>query len=310
MSLSLSYDSGKAMGCMWIGALVASDAKESAAARYRRQIELTNSPEGLPDGGVRPGAVVQSELPGDVAVITLKSPSRLNAISSDMRRDLIAILSALDEAEGAQAIILTGDGDRAFSAGQDLSEAKRLGAEDVQDWVEEWAAVYRAILNLGTPTVAALNGYAVGAGFQVAAMCDLRIASTTAQVGMPEVDDAIPCITGSWSLANLLGRGQIADLVFTGRLLTADEMLRWGLVTQTVAPDGLLSAARSLAELLARKDRLAIRLDKAWLRRDLLDRLPAAVEAAILAHSAAFESGEPHRAMEAFLARRSDASQR
>jgi enoyl-CoA hydratase/carnithine racemase len=227
-----------------------------------------------------------------------------------MRRDLIAILSALDEAEGAQAIILTGDGDRAFSAGQDLSEAKRLGAEDVQDWVEEWAAVYRAILNLGTPTVAALNGYAVGAGFQVAAMCDLRIASTTAQVGMPEVDDAIPCITGSWSLANLLGRGQIADLVFTGRLLTADEMLRWGLVTQTVAPDGLLSAARSLAELLARKDRLAIRLDKAWLRRDLLDRLPAAVEAAILAHSAAFESGEPHRAMEAFLARRSDASQR
>jgi enoyl-CoA hydratase/carnithine racemase len=227
----------------------------------------------------------------------------LNAFSAAMRRQLIEALSELDAAEDTRAIILMGAGDRAFSAGQDLTEAQSLSGDDAQSWVEEWAAVYRAMLNLDTPTLAALNGYAVGAGFQVALMCDLRLASTTARVGMPEVDDAIPCVTGSWSLTNLLGRAQITDLVLTGRLLSADDMLGWGIVSELVTPAQLLETAQNLAGVLARKDRLAVRLDKAWLRRDLLDRLPDAVKNAKLAHGRAFESGEPRRAMGAFLSR-------
>jgi enoyl-CoA hydratase/carnithine racemase len=238
-----------------------------------------------------------------VVLLTISSPDRLNAFSAAMRRQLIEALSELDAAEDTRAIILMGAGDRAFSAGQDLTEAQSLSGDDAQSWVEEWAAVYRAILNLDTPTLAALNGYAVGAGFQVALMCDLRLASTTARVGMPEVDDAIPCVTGSWSLANLLGRAQITDLVLTGRLLSADDMLGWGIVSELVTPAHLLESAQNLAGVMARKDRLAVRLDKAWLRRDLLDRLPDAVKAAKLAHAKAFESGEPRRVMGAFLAR-------
>jgi enoyl-CoA hydratase/carnithine racemase len=249
------------------------------------------------------GTIEKSYLPDGVALLTISSPSRLNAFSAAMRRQLIDAVSELDAETDTRAIILTGAGERAFSAGQDLSEAQGFSGDQAQSWVEEWAAVYRAILNLDTPTVAALNGYAVGAGFQVAVMCDLRLAATTARVGMPEVDDAIPCVTGSWSLANLLGRAQITDLVLTGRLLPADEMLGWGIVSQLVAPDQLLDTAQNLAAVLAKKDRLAVSLDKAWLRRDLLERLPDAVRDAKLAHARAFESGEPRRVMAAFLSR-------
>ncbi len=252
------------------------------------------------------GTIERTYLPGDVTLVTIKSPARLNAFSASMRQQLITVLSELDAAEDTRAIIVMGDGERAFSAGQDLSEAQSFSGEDAQGWVEEWAVLYRAILNLETPTIAALNGFAVGAGFQVALLCDLRVASTTARAGMPEVDDAIPCVTGSWSLANLLGRGQIADLVLTGRLLSADEMLGWGVVSQLVAPEQLFDTAQNLAEVLAKKDRLAVRLDKAWLRRDLLARLPEAAQEAKLAHAAAFDSGEPRRVMGAFLSRASD----
>ena len=249
------------------------------------------------------GSIERQLLPEGVAQLTITSEARLNAFSSAMRCQLVEALSELDEDDRIRAIVLTGEGNRAFSAGQDLTEAQGFSGDQAQSWVEEWGAVYRAILNLDTPTVAALNGYAVGAGFQVALMCDLRLASTTARVGMPEIDDAIPCVTGSWSLANLLGRAQIADLVLTGRLVSSDEMLGWGIVSQLVAPDQLLDSAHTLAAVLAKKDRLAVSLDKAWLRRDLLDRLPDAVRDAKLAHAKAFESGEPRRVMAAFLSK-------
>lgn len=240
---------------------------------------------------------------GEIGVITISSPARLNAFTSAMRRQLIEVLKDLDASPAARALIVTGAGDRAFSAGQDLTEARGFSGEDARCWVDEWAAVYRALLGLSTPLVAALNGYAVGAGFQVALMCDVRVAAATARVGMPEVDDAIPCITGSWSLTNLLGRAQIADLVLTGRLLAADDMVAWGIVSQVVPPEDLLTTVETLAATLAAKDPLAVKLDKEWLCRDLLARLPEAVEAAKSGHEAAFATGEPKRAMAEFLAR-------
>ena len=181
-----------------------------------------------------------------------------------------------------------------------------MNGEAAESWVEEWAAVYRVVLNLGTPTIAALNGYAVGAGLQTALVCDLRVASRTAQAGMPEINDAIPCITGSWALAGLIGDARITDLVLTGRLIGADEMLSWGLVSEVVEPDALLGRASELAEQLARSDALTLRLNKEWLRRERLDRLPAAVQAARAGHRQAFDSGAPAAAMTKFLSRTRD----
>jgi enoyl-CoA hydratase/carnithine racemase len=249
------------------------------------------------------GSVEHHVTTAGVAVITIKSPARLNALSANMRGTLIAKLHELDSSAETRAVILTGHGSRAFSAGADLTEAQDYSGGDAERWIEEWAAVYHAILSIGVPTVAALNGYAVGAGLQVAMLCDFRVASTTVKAGMPEINDAIPCVTGSWALTGILARSQIADLVLTGRLLSADEMDRWGMVTRVVSPETLATEAQSLAESLAKKDRLTLCLDKEWLRRDLLGRLPAALEAGKHAHATAFSSGGPQKAIEAFLSR-------
>jgi enoyl-CoA hydratase/carnithine racemase len=250
-----------------------------------------------------PGMVVASRLADRVACLTLTSPARLNAMSRAMRADLTRLLAELDEDPDVGAIVVTGAGSRSFSAGQDLSEARRLSGEAAESWVDEWASVYRVVLNLGTPTIAALNGYAVGAGLQTALTCDLRIASRTAQAGMPEINDAIPCITGSWALAGVIGSARIADLVLTGRLIGAEEMLNWGIVSEVVEPDALLGRAKELAEQLARSDALTLQLNKEWLRRERLDGLPAAVQAARLGHRQAFDSGAPAAAMTKFLSR-------
>jgi enoyl-CoA hydratase/carnithine racemase len=225
-------------------------------------------------------------------------------MSKEMREQLISSLQSLDADPAVKAIIVTGAGELAFSAGQDLSEAQTFSGADAERWVGEWISVYEVILGLSTPTVAALNGYAVGAGLQTALMCDVRIASRTARAGMPEVNDAIPCITGSWSLTGLIGDGQIADLVLTGRLVDAEEMLRWGLVSELVEPEGLMERATELARQIGKGSHLALQLDKAWLRMGRLERLPAARAAAEAAHREAFESGEPGRVMADFLSGR------
>lgn len=236
--------------------------------------------------------------------MTIASPGRMNAFSAAMRRQLHDAVHDLDASGEIRVMILTGAGERAFSAGQDLQEAQGMGPSDAKEWVDEWAALYRDMLNLGIPTIAAVNGYAVGAGFQVALMCDFRVASTTARVGMPEVDVGIPCVTGSWALTALVGRAQITDLVLSGRLLGSDEMLKWGLVSQVVQPEELMETACRLGGSIASKSKPALRADTAWLRQDLLQRLPKAQEAARLAHAEAFASGEPQRAMGTFLGKR------
>lgn len=163
-----------------------------------------------------------------VARIVLNRPERLNAISALMREELIDSLRNLDNDPAVKAIVLTGAGERAFGAGQDLGEARTFSEEVIDTWIDEWTTLYRTVIDLATPTIAAVNGYAVGAAFQLAAVCDIRVASETARFGMPEVDDAIPCITGSWSLLQLIGRARIADLILTGRMIDADEARSWG----------------------------------------------------------------------------------
>lgn len=252
-----------------------------------------------------PGRIDTSTLDAGITLVTVRSIARLNAFSAAMREQLIAVLQACDESDDVRVIVLTGAGERAFSAGQDLTEAQVMDGAAAERWVDEWRGVYETILNLNTPTVAALNGYAVGAGLQTALVCDIRVASTTARAGMPEVNDAIPCITGTWSMEGLVADGRIADLVQTGRMLTAQEMLDWGLVTYLAPPEELMDRAAEIARQLAGSSQRVFRLNKAFLRRGRLDRIAHAAAAGKAAHREAFASGEPAAAMQKFLARSS-----
>jgi enoyl-CoA hydratase/carnithine racemase len=242
-----------------------------------------------------------------VAHLVLNRPERLNAISTLMREEIIDALGRLDSDAAVRAVVLTGAGDRAFGAGQDLSESQKFEGDAVDAWIDQWTDLYRAVIEMATATVAAVNGYAVGAAFQLAAVCDIRIASESARFGMPEVDDAIPCITGTWSLLQLIGRGRIADLVLTGRMLGAQEALSWGLVSQVVPVGELEREAQALAALLASKSSTALALNKALLAQLAVERLDEFETLAKSGHRQAFGSGEPQAAMEGFLAKRAAA---
>jgi enoyl-CoA hydratase/carnithine racemase len=250
-----------------------------------------------------PGRVDTEMLEERVGLITINSEARLNAFSEAMRRRLTEALRTFDESQDVRAIVLTGAGSRAFSAGQDLSEAQVMDGPAAERWVDQWGEVYSAVLGISTPTVAALNGYAVGAGLQTALMCDVRVASTTARAGMPEINDAIPCITGTWALEGLVGDARIADLVQTGRMLDAQEMADWGLVTYLAEPDQLLAKAGEIARLLATNSQRVFQLNKFFLRRGRLARMEEAIAVAKASHRDAFASGEPAEAMHAFLTR-------
>lgn len=248
--------------------------------------------------------ILVEQRPDGVAVVTINRPERLNAFSRVTRSELRHALQALDGQSAIGAIVLTGAGARAFAAGQDLAEAQQFDADRAKQWIDEWGALYDAMLSLTKPCIAAVNGYAVGAGFQVALMCDLRIAAEHARFGMPEVDDAIPCITGTWSLYNLIGHAHTADLILSGRMLSAEEALDWGIVARVVADGDLHSDALATARRLAAKPRTAVRLNKQWLRTLLMHQFDETVAFAKQAHAEAFRSGEPREAMAAFLAKR------
>jgi enoyl-CoA hydratase/carnithine racemase len=238
-----------------------------------------------------------------VALLVLNRPERMNALSRRMRDELIEALQLLDAAADVGAVVITGAGDRAFAAGQDLTEAKAFDAGAVDGWIDEWTRLFQTVLDMRTPTVAAVNGYAVGAAFQLAGVCDIRIASTSARFGMPEIDDAIPCVTGTWTLYELLGRGRVADLILTGRMVEADEALVWGIAGRIVAPGELIDAALDLAARLAAKSPTALALNKRLLADLLLRTLPTYEEYAKEAHGVAFASGEPQDVMARFLDR-------
>jgi enoyl-CoA hydratase/carnithine racemase len=250
------------------------------------------------------GRIDTAILNNQVGLITINSEARLNAFSEAMRGQLIEALRSYDESPDTFAIVITGAGRYSFSAGQDLSEAEVMDGPAAERWVDQWCEVYTAFLDLKTPTVAALNGYAVGAGLQTALMCDVRVASTLARAGMPEINDAIPCITGAWSLEGLVADARIADLVHTGRMLDAQEMIEWGLATYLAEPDELMTRADETAQRLATTSQRVFALNKAFLRRGRLARLAEARDVAKASHREAFASGEPAAAMHAFLNRR------
>ncbi len=172
-----------------------------------------------------------------VAVITLNRPDVLNAWHAPMRDELVAALTACDADPEIRAVVLTGAGDRAFSAGQDLNEAKDFDPDRAEAWIREWERLYDRLRTLSKPVIAALNGVAAGSAFQVALLCDFRIGHPGVRMGQPEIDAGIASTTGPWIMREMLGLARTIDLTLTGRLMDAAECLSVGLLTRVVAPD-------------------------------------------------------------------------
>ena len=244
---------------------------------------------------------VLCEVRGRVGVITLNRPEVLNAWHAAMREELVAAFDAMEADERVGAVILTGAGERAFGAGQDLNETKTFDPDRAELWIGEWERLYDRIRSLSKPVIAALNGLAAGSAFQVALLCDLRIGHAGIKMGQPEINSGIASTTGPWIMREILGLGHTIDLTLTGRMMDAQECFRIGALSRLVEKDQVMPAALALGEELAAKPPVAMRLNRARFREVTDPGMRDAMAAGVRNQRQAYATGEPARMMEAFL---------
>jgi enoyl-CoA hydratase/carnithine racemase len=215
-----------------------------------------------------------------VATVVLNRPRVLNALTSQTFRELIRGVNGLEADPRVRVLLLTGAGSRAFCAGSDLHETGQLDGEGIRRFVLLDFRCKARIAQCHKPTVAAIRGYALGGGLELALACDVRFAATDAVLGMPEIN--LGTVVGSGGIQRLptvIGRGLAADLLLTGRKIDAPEAWRIGLVNYVAEPEQLLDRATEYARELARKNPVALQGTKAALQGDTA-MLPAGLEAA------------------------------
>lgn len=247
---------------------------------------------------------VLSEVRGAVGILTLNRPQVLNAWNAAMRSRLVEALDEMEANETVRAVILTGSGERAFGAGQDLNETKTFDPDRAELWMGEWERLYDRIRSLSKPIVAALNGVAAGSAFQVALLCDLRIGHAGVTMGQPEINSGIASVTGPWIMRELIGLSRTIDLTLTGRMMDAQECLQIGVMNRIVPQDRVMTEALALAEHLASKPPVAMRLNRARFREVTEEGFRECLKAGVRNQRAAYATGEPARMMEQFLATR------
>ena len=239
---------------------------------------------------------------GEIATITLDRPERRNAIDAAMIRELDDILDSVATDPDLKAIILTGAGEKAFAAGADIAQLKARGRHDALLRIN--AGLFRRLEDQPIPTIAAVRGYCLGGGCELALACDMRIAGTSAQFGQPEVGLGIMAGAGAVQrLPALVGLGRAKELLMTGRIIDAVEAERIGLVNRVVPDDQLMTEARALAESVARQGTLAVRVSKLALNASARAH-PGFETLDVLGQAVLFESEDKHQRMQAFLDRK------
>lgn len=191
-------------------------------------------------------SIVEQHLDLGILTITLNRPEKLNAMSTDVLQRLAELFADAKNNPAVQAILLTGTG-KAFCAGADINRLAECDAQSGYDFACFGQAVFRQLETMGKPSLAAINGYAFGGGCELAMAATLRLASTKALFGQPEVKlGVIPGYGGTQRLARLVGKGRAMDLCLTGRSIDAHTALTWGLVSDVVEPDALIERATQL----------------------------------------------------------------
>ena len=237
-----------------------------------------------------------------IATLTINRPEALNALNGDV---LAAIAAAARDLKGkAKAIIVTGAG-KAFVAGADIAQMQGLGKADAEAFARRGHQVGQALADFPGPVIAAINGYALGGGLELAMACDILVASEKAVVGQPEVKlGVVPGFGGSQRLPRRTGPGVAKWMLMTGDSVKADEALRLGIVDKVVAPEALLAECRKMAEACLANGPLAIASVKRLVDRGLDVPLPQALDLEAKAFGEAFATSDQKEGMKAFLEKR------
>ena len=248
---------------------------------------------------------------GPVVTLTMNQPERRNALTGNTAADeIVAAVSRIDNDRSVRAVILTGAGS-VFSAGGNIHEMARQASDAVdplqirQDYRAGIQRIPLALFNLEVPVIAAINGPAIGAGLDLACMCDLRIAAEGAKFAESFVKlGIVPGDGGAWLLPRIIGLSRASELLFTGDTFGTREALEWGLVSQVVPADQLLAAAQELAGRMAANPPHAVRMAKRLLREALHVRLDTSLEMAAGFQALAQKTADHREAVAAFVEKR------
>lgn len=248
---------------------------------------------------------------GPILTLTMNQPEQRNALTGNTAiAELLQAVTDVENDTSIRCVILTGNGP-AFSAGGDIRQMKRQASPQVsemairQEYRKGIQSLTLALFGLEVPVIAAINGHAIGAGLDLACMCDLRIASSTAKFAESFVKvGIIPGDGGAWLLPRIIGLPRTAELSFTGDAIDAQTALEWNLVSRVVPPEDLLSAANALAERIVKNPSHALRLAKRLLREAMHSRLDTVLELSAAYQAICHKTPDHMEAVNAFLEKR------
>lgn len=244
------------------------------------------------------------EQEGFVGTIIMSRPKALNALNLQMIDELDAVIDAIDPAT-TRCVILTGAGEKAFVVGADIASMLPLTKEEGKRWGEHGNAVFRKLEKLPIPVIAAVNGFALGGGCELAMACDFRLASETAVFAQPETGLGIPPgFGGTQRLPRIVGEGMAREMIYSGARLDAREALRVGLVNHVYPVGELPAEAKKLAERIARNAPIGVRAAKAAISRGAMTDLDSGIACETVYFSSCFETEDQKDAMTAFLEKR------
>lgn len=246
---------------------------------------------------------VNCEVQDRVAVLTIDRPKALNALNPEVLNDLKAAFEGIDQSE-VRCVILTGAGDKSFVAGADIASMSTMTKAEGEAFGRLGNDVFLMVENFPLPVIAAVNGFALGGGNELAMSCDIRLASENALFGQPEVGLGItPGFGGTQRLARVVGVGMAKQLVYSATNIKADEALRIGLVNAVYAPDQLMDAARKLAGKIASNAPIAVRNCKRAINEGIELPITEAVQVEERLFGACFETHDQVEGMSCFLSR-------
>jgi enoyl-CoA hydratase len=240
-----------------------------------------------------------------IGIVTLNRPKALNALNAALMAEIDALVDAIAKDLTVKAVIFTGSGDKAFVAGADIAEMQPMSAVQGRDWGKFGQRIMDKIENLPQPVIAAVNGFALGGGCELAMACDIRIASDKAKFGQPEVTLGIPPgFGGTQRLARLVGKGRAKELLFTGDMIDAQEAYRIGLANKVVPAEELMAAAKALAQKIISRGPVAVAVCKAAVNEGLDTDLQTGVAYEAEVFGLCFATADQKEGMAAFVEKR------
>lgn len=237
----------------------------------------------------------------NICIVKINHPEALNALNIQILTELGQAFDEIEADKDIDVVVLTGEG-RSFVAGADIAEMSVMKADEGKHFGQLGAAVFRKIELLSKPVIAAINGFALGGGCELAMACDIRIASVKAKFGQPEVGlGIIPGFSGTQRLPRIVGLGKAKELIYTATVIPAEEAYRIGLVNKVVEPEELMTEAIAMAKVIASKAQLAVRYAKEAINRGVETDIETGIAIETNLFGLCFATTDQKEGMEAFL---------